>query len=469
MMTDPSSLLFLFLGKESQWAPFLLLCFLVIQKWHTIQEAWLTWNPFRVPTYKIQGTIYTNKSSATTYGNLSKEFYAVLTDIQRVMATVKCDILTIPFPYHTLFMDRSVIIPGDKAKISLTEDIMVEVKIRYKESHTRSDEEDSNRRIQEVEEIVVEFHLRSQKAYSSVSTYIKGLLASFEKELKRKTEQKNMIVKPQMSISGVDYAQTLPFDSTKGFDTMFFDGKADLLHRLDMFRDGSVYKRLGIPHMLGLLFYGEPGTGKTSAIKAIANYMNMSLVLVPMNLIKTRKQLESVFYSIEMEHIPHNKRIYVFEEIDCNGWGPLVQDRRFQKEEETESENQFERLITVLEDEKSTIRSAAAKKKQSDDALTLGAILEVLDGITETAGRIVIMTTNHREKLDPALIRPGRVDLEIEFKKLRGEHVAAIYEQWYGIPYSGPTIPDYKFTQASVSQLLFKYEKDSEGFVHHID
>jgi chaperone BCS1 len=226
-----------------------------------------------------------------------------------------------------------------------------------------------------------------------------------------------------------------------------------------MFRDGTAYKRLGIPHMLGLLFYGEPGTGKTSAIKAIANYMNMSLILVPMNLIKTRKQLESLFYSPAMEEIPYHKRIYVFEEIDCNGWGSLVRDRRFQKEEEVEEESQVERLITVLEDEKSIFR-APKKRENKDDALTLGAILEVLDGITETAGRIVILTTNHREKLDPALIRPGRIDMEIEFKKLRGAHVAAIYEKWYDVPYTGPPIADYKHTQAHVSQILFRYEKD---------
>ena len=48
-----------------------------------------------------------------------------------------------------------------------------------------------------------------------------------------------------------------------------------------------------------------------------------------------------------------------------------------------------------------------------DDKLDLAGLLNVLDGVVDSPNRIVIMTTNHPEKLDPALIRPGRINKQI--------------------------------------------------------
>eukprot|EP00658_Telonema_sp_P-2_P037197 TRINITY_DN26775_c0_g1_i6.p1 TRINITY_DN26775_c0_g1~~TRINITY_DN26775_c0_g1_i6.p1 ORF type:complete len:253 (+),score=103.75 TRINITY_DN26775_c0_g1_i6:273-1031(+) len=55
----------------------------------------------------------------------------------------------------------------------------------------------------------------------------------------------------------------------------------------------------------------------------------------------------------------------------------------------------------------------------TDDSLSLDGLLTVLDGIVDTPGRILVMTTNHPEKLDPALLRPGRVNMQLELTYLK--------------------------------------------------
>ena len=72
---------------------------------------------------------------------------------------------------------------------------------------------------------------------------------------------------------------------------------------------------------------------------------------------------------------------------------------------------------------------AKKKKEELDDKLTLGAILEVIDGLVETPGRVIIFTTNHKDSIDPALLRPGRIDMQIEFRKLRRSHIQQIFQK----------------------------------------
>jgi chaperone BCS1 len=221
---------------------------------------------------------------------------------------------------------------------------------------------------------------------------------------------------------------------------------------------------MGIPHALGLLFYGSPGTGKTSAIKAIAKYMNMNVVIIPMNTIRTRADLEQVFYTPYYggESIPYDKRIYVFEEIDCNGWEDIVINRK-------DKVNLSDMLANVKTED--DMKKYMLLKKEEDAKLNLGAILELLDGIIEVPGRMIIITTNHPEKLDPAIKRPGRIDMQIEFKKLRRQHIADIYEKWCGHSMKQTTmnkLPDYCFSQAELAPYLFKYQGNPSAFIDAI-
>merc|ERR1712047_223590 len=112
--------------------------------------------------------------------------------------------------------------------------------------------------------------------------------------------------------------QEFKFESGKAFSNVFYPEKEDVVKRLDFFsKNKEWYKRRGIPYTMGFLFYGAPGCGKTSTIKAIANHTQRHIVSVPLNKIKTAKELLNVFYSTKMNYvdIPLDKRLYVLEDI----------------------------------------------------------------------------------------------------------------------------------------------------------
>ncbi len=68
---------------------------------------------------------------------------------------------------------------------------------------------------------------------------------------------------------------------------------------------------------------------------------------------------------------------------------------------------------------------------RADDELNLAGLLNVLDGVVDTPGRIIVMTSNHPEKLDPALIRPGRINKKVYMGRLRAEEALAMVRHYY--------------------------------------
>jgi len=113
--------------------------------------------------------------------------------------------------------------------------------------------------------------------------------------------------------------------------------------------------------------------------------------------------------------------------------------------------------------EKKSDKEKKKEEEESDDKLDLSAVLNILDGTLETPGRMLIITSNYPEKLDQALIRPGRIDMIIEFKKANHQTIHEMYECYFeekADPELVEQIPEYLWTPAELGQILFKNFKN---------
>lgn len=158
----------------------------------------------------------------------------------------------------------------------------------------------------------------------------------------------------------------------------------------------------GLPYRRGYLFHGPPGTGKTSLCFAAAGELDLPLYLLNLN---SNELDEDNLYSLFSE-LPR-RCIVLIEDVDTagitNSRGKTVVDPSQNKEDTPDSTDD------------SSLATATPIDKSKKDGVTLSGLLNVIDGVAASEGRILVMTTNHRSKLDAALIRPGRVDKEIFF------------------------------------------------------
>lgn len=186
----------------------------------------------------------------------------------------------------------------------------------------------------------------------------------------------------------------------KNFDNVFLESntKNRLIEDIDVFiASREEYHEFGMAFKRGYLFYGTPGTGKSSTIYAIATHLNRNIYSINCSVLNNDR------FCTAIKSIPP-KSIVVFEDIDT-------------------AEATKKRVDSSVQ-----VANNSSKQKSS---LDLGLILESLDGYLFLQDCIVIITTNHIENLDPALIRPGRIDIQIEFKHCCFEQLELIIHKFF--------------------------------------
>lgn len=190
--------------------------------------------------------------------------------------------------------------------------------------------------------------------------------------------------------------------------------KTELVGDLDQFMSVETqewYKFHDIPSKRCYLFYGPPGTGKTSTIKAIASKYGLGICILKLNI---REMDDTVLINL-IEQLPL-KSVLVIEDVDS------IFDNTGAKTEDGIKSN-----------------------------LSFSGLMNVLDGITGFSGQIVILTTNHKERLNLDSLRTGRIDYQLEFGHMdpiqTGEMLRSFYEE---------------ITEDKIDQLVGKIQKNVE-------
>ncbi|TVU03696.1 hypothetical protein EJB05_50760, partial [Eragrostis curvula] len=226
----------------------------------------------------------------------------------------------------------------------------------------------------EVRSFEMSFHRKHKE--KALNSYLPHILA-----IAKKIKEQDKTLKIYMNEGESWFAIDLHHPSTFSTLAMDHNMKKSVMDDLERFvKRKEYYKRIGKAWKRGYLLYGPPGTGKSSLIAAMANYLKFDVYDLELTEVNWNSTLRRLLIGMT------NRSILVIEDIDCTV--------DLQQREEGQD---------------------GTKSNPSEDKVTLSGLLNFVDGLWSTSGeeRIIIFTTNYKERLDPALLRPGRMDMHI--------------------------------------------------------
>ncbi|KAM6477586.1 BCS1 N terminal-domain-containing protein [Trichoderma sp. SZMC 28011] len=256
----------------------------------------------------------------------------------------------------------------------------------------------------------INFQSASEREELSISCFgrnprlLKELLFEARQMYLKKDERKTLIYRSSSGTAygGEPYWQRSMSRPNRPFSTVILSEKMkqDLIDDAADYLNPATrrwYANRGIPYRRGYLLYGPPGTGKSSLSLALAGYFRMKIYIVSLSSINaTEEGLTSLFSNLP------TRCLVLLEDIDTAG---LTHTR-----EEPDAAP-----APIAAPNPSAPTPPSGSNTGSGGRLSLSGLLNILDGVASQEGRLLVMTTNHIEKLDKALIRPGRVDMIVPF------------------------------------------------------
>jgi chaperone BCS1 len=188
------------------------------------------------------------------------------------------------------------------------------------------------------------------------------------------------------------------------------------------------YEEMGMAWNRSYLLHGPPGCGKTSIIKCLSIMYGLDIYNLNLNHVKDDFHLQKLFNALP------DKCMLVLEDIDCTS-------------------------TTLSRDKK--------QEEEKSDHITLSTLLNLIDGVTSTHGRITVMTTNHVERVDYALVRPGRCDVHLHMEKCDTGQIEYMYQMFFRSSPSKQQLdrlsakpPDAALSPAEICSIFKTYRSD---------
>jgi chaperone BCS1 len=234
------------------------------------------------------------------------------------------------------------------------------------------------------------------------------------------------ILQPTLANNAITLTNIGSVSPKKTFDSLFYPQKEALMQLLRKFQTRTLYPaHMPMDNKLGILLYGPPGTGKTGTITAIANMLGKNIVVVNFVQITKCKDLDAILKpELFKDHL------FVFDEFDCildalgKGVGTSKDDK---------SDWGSMLLAAEGDERKEILRMMREGRTYSADSLIdMAYLLQKLDGLVSAEDRVIIATTNNPDKINPALLRPGRFDLKLCLGSCSGTMIADILRYYYG-------------------------------------
>eukprot|EP00931_Biecheleriopsis_adriatica_P100463 TRINITY_DN75780_c0_g1_i1.p1 TRINITY_DN75780_c0_g1~~TRINITY_DN75780_c0_g1_i1.p1 ORF type:complete len:563 (+),score=94.14 TRINITY_DN75780_c0_g1_i1:153-1691(+) len=242
-----------------------------------------------------------------------------------------------------------------------------------------------------------------------------------EKDRKQPGRSISSVVLPRCQYSGLDQAEALLEDAR------------------EFLASETWYVERGIPYRRGYLLHGIPGGGKSSLIMAVASELRLPIYMMQLS---SELMSDDTLNSLLQYGMHDPPSILLLEDVDLLHGAVLNRRKSSGKSgggadaaEETEQRVEDADLESGRRDQ-----DASADKRRRGGRLTLSGLLNALDGPTATTGRLLFMTTNAKHRLDPALLRSGRIDYELEFTEAEPEQIQRLFTRFYSDFHTGDTV-----------------------------
>ncbi|CAN6199198.1 unnamed protein product [Urochloa humidicola] len=251
------------------------------------------------------------------------------------------------------------------------------------------------------------------------------------------------------------------------FDTLAMDPdlKRSIVADLDLFASRrDHYRRIGKAWKRGYLLYGPPGTGKSSLVAAMANHLRYDLYDLDLSHVHFNTSLQWLLVGMS------NRSILVIEDIDCCSDAMTREDGKAPaRAGDGGGDDEIGNGAASDSDAPLPPPTKSKSKSKNDqgstaDGVTLSGLLNFIDGLWSTSGeeRIIVFTTNYKERLDPALLRPGRMDMHIYMGYCGWEAFKTLARNYFQIddhalfPEIQALLAEVEVTPAAVSEMLLR-------------